>query len=684
MRKPKFQRGKAFYTQLSLLLVFACVPVLITLPLAQKILHDCDQQQRSLLLASFGSQLHTIQECSSGSESSNPPEALLQQNFFPTPEAKASSTTDGVSPTALLRVTAWNLETVGRLDPDRDPASDALRRLAGTAGIPSGLFLPDSDGYSAAQLQNALTSSLREPELCLYDPSGSMLVSLGSGELSGQYTYDTLGPETDGFFSFPSGGNTYLCCYTYDSDRQTKLALFCRDDGVEGLRRLSVGLWLTGGGILLLSLLCALVCVRQTYRPVRSLMARLQPDHKPGSRPLDEYAALEQALADYQGQLDRSNRILEEYNLLRLLHGKPPEMPDLTSDSWLVQDKPHLYAVAVLRMEPGQALPEEAALNREISVCLQDSSAQARVISDGDCFDLLFRVDPDFTAEQLLETCRNLQARLSRYPFSLFVSSLCNAPEDLHQGYTEAALAAEYYDSNDPNGIVAGADSVPFWYRQVHSGTPDLLLLKQLSDCVACADPGEAMQSFDRLTERLLRDSTRPKKAKDPALILLADCLSLALYDAGLIGRAEVTGYMDQFRRGKTLEDVRSILDRTLQNLRRVPDRADDPRIAAIREYILQNYTDPNLDAATIAEAYQISLSTLTRLFKKYNGTGFLEYVHHLRVEHAITLLKTTNLTVSQIAEQVGYTNPATMNRAFKAHANCTPGMIRRTGHLPS
>lgn len=67
--------------------------------------------------------------------------------------------------------------------------------------------------------------------------------------------------------------------------------------------------------------------------------------------------------------------------------------------------------------------------------------------------------------------------------------------------------------------------------------------------------------------------------------------------------------------------------------------------------------------------------STILREFKKNTGNTFLEYLHKRRIEAAKTLIRTTPISLTEIAVQVGYDNALTM-RAFKKYEGVTPRHI--------
>ena len=66
-----------------------------------------------------------------------------------------------------------------------------------------------------------------------------------------------------------------------------------------------------------------------------------------------------------------------------------------------------------------------------------------------------------------------------------------------------------------------------------------------------------------------------------------------------------------------------------------------------------------------------------SRLFKKYYGYSPYEYLLLARINKAKHLLKTTELPVKVIAQQVGYVNASTFSSAFTAKAGLSPKAFR-------
>jgi two-component system response regulator YesN len=99
--------------------------------------------------------------------------------------------------------------------------------------------------------------------------------------------------------------------------------------------------------------------------------------------------------------------------------------------------------------------------------------------------------------------------------------------------------------------------------------------------------------------------------------------------------------------------------------------------IEQIKEYVKQNYKDPAISLNTAAAIVNISPNHLSAVFSKETGVTFIEFLNKVRLNKAKELLKTTNLRSSEIAYQVGYSDPHYFSHTFKKNEKCTPNEYR-------
>ena len=96
-----------------------------------------------------------------------------------------------------------------------------------------------------------------------------------------------------------------------------------------------------------------------------------------------------------------------------------------------------------------------------------------------------------------------------------------------------------------------------------------------------------------------------------------------------------------------------------------------------ILEHLEVSFRDPDLSQVKVADLFQISTYTLSRLFKNQVGIGFAEYVNSKRLEYARDLLLTTTLSIREVALQSGYASESYFGRLFKATYGTSPSAFR-------
>ena len=107
------------------------------------------------------------------------------------------------------------------------------------------------------------------------------------------------------------------------------------------------------------------------------------------------------------------------------------------------------------------------------------------------------------------------------------------------------------------------------------------------------------------------------------------------------------------------------------------PD-ASDPH-AALLEHI-KAYMAQHLDESVeeVAHHCNVSPSTLYQLFRERSAVSTTAWRHQVRVERAVTLLRTTDLSVEQISEQTGFCSAGYFRRIVKELTGQSPREIRR------
>lgn len=94
-------------------------------------------------------------------------------------------------------------------------------------------------------------------------------------------------------------------------------------------------------------------------------------------------------------------------------------------------------------------------------------------------------------------------------------------------------------------------------------------------------------------------------------------------------------------------------------------------------KYFHQNYNKP-LSIEEYAVTHNMSVSWFIRNFKEYSGSTPAQYLLSLRISNAQTLLESTDYSVSEISEIVGYENALYFSRIFKKQNGVSPQQYRK------
>ncbi|MBP2057192.1 AraC-like DNA-binding protein [Lactobacillus colini] len=97
--------------------------------------------------------------------------------------------------------------------------------------------------------------------------------------------------------------------------------------------------------------------------------------------------------------------------------------------------------------------------------------------------------------------------------------------------------------------------------------------------------------------------------------------------------------------------------------------------LTPIINYIGENYNWITL--ANLAKTFNYNESYLSSLIHKAFGKSFSTMLNNIRLSHAVDYLLSTDLTLSNIAEKIGYQSVDYFIRNFKKHYKMTPGAYR-------
>lgn len=105
-----------------------------------------------------------------------------------------------------------------------------------------------------------------------------------------------------------------------------------------------------------------------------------------------------------------------------------------------------------------------------------------------------------------------------------------------------------------------------------------------------------------------------------------------------------------------------------------------DLKMAGLRKVVdwVHDHLDEEIKVPDLAKIAGMNGSQLERRMKRIFKLSVGQYVRKLRVDRAAVLLRDTDLGITEIALQCGYSEQSSLTRQFKAAVGCPPGEFRR------
>ncbi|WP_312398646.1 AraC family transcriptional regulator [Chryseobacterium sp.] len=105
-----------------------------------------------------------------------------------------------------------------------------------------------------------------------------------------------------------------------------------------------------------------------------------------------------------------------------------------------------------------------------------------------------------------------------------------------------------------------------------------------------------------------------------------------------------------------------------------------DKRLSKVMEY-LHNHYNQDFKMEDLKDLALLSLRTLERIFKTETGITLTKYQQMLRIIKSLEFLSSKDLTISEIAFEVGYKSVQAYTRSFLSVMHCRPSDFAKSIH---
>ena len=266
-------------------------------------------------------------------------------------------------------------------------------------------------------------------------------------------------------------------------------------------------------------------------------------------------------------------------------------------------------------------------------------------------------------------------ANIHYFEFTKQYHTFCDSHPFCELVYVDAgeiSVAAEHY-----SGALLRNQAIIHRAGEVHSlqcgdsTAPNVIIIGFECDSAALAPFSYTPTELSAEQQRLLAEIIKEGRA-----------VFLPPYDVPLVTdmkkRTEYPFGADQLIRLK-LECFLIDLVRGLQirDAKHTPPHTD-AKIYEIHNYITENFRE-NITLEELCFLFNTNKTSLCRAFKAAYGDTVVNYINHLKIKEAKKLIRNDRLSMTEIADQVGFSSVHYFSRLFKQMENESPRTYMKT-----
>jgi two-component system, response regulator YesN len=158
-----------------------------------------------------------------------------------------------------------------------------------------------------------------------------------------------------------------------------------------------------------------------------------------------------------------------------------------------------------------------------------------------------------------------------------------------------------------------------------------------------------------------------------------------ALHELGL-GFGEIKDHLPSLVNTNTIDEVCNAVCKFYDGIcRKVNSNKlsrSDELVENIMSYLSEHFDNKMMSVDLVSDAFDVSPSYLSHIFKERARESFTDYLHGLRLGKARELLITTDSNIVDIGDRVGYNSANNFIRVFKRYEGITPTEYRIAGNI--
>ncbi|MEF2244014.1 MULTISPECIES: helix-turn-helix domain-containing protein [unclassified Paenibacillus] len=383
-------------------------------------------------------------------------------------------------------------------------------------------------------------------------------------------------------------------------------------------------------------------------------------------------------------QMNENRYVIKQHMLLELLKGEIESL-----EEWNLEAEEigipflHSHCICVLVVEYGEHNNKlKQTLQTEIEKRMSgDIQGYCRDTLDGQKLIVILAVNPE--GDLLKHWLQQLHLDLQHQSFRQLVIGVGNTYEGLqHAGrsWIEASTAVDYKLIKGSNKVIyfeeLGLEETDsFHYPQQGIDRLKLQIKQGQTDQVS--------ETITKITQEISQYRTTLVVARCYCYDLIT-AIKNTVHEITLehpelhIEFPDIWSLMDF----TTVEELSSLMIDACVNLTTTIQQAiphkKDQMMNEMTKYVQMHATQYHFSIQQMADDFHVSTSYLSRYYKEKTGSTLSELVNQIRIDEAKKMLREKDCPVKDIIQQVGYADPSSFTRKFKALVGLTPGEYRR------
>jgi len=323
-----------------------------------------------------------------------------------------------------------------------------------------------------------------------------------------------------------------------------------------------------------------------------------------------------------------------------------------------------------------------------ISLCLEDYF-HISLIVDKELITTVISLDDSSNKTQnvILELCNNILFTISEFLNLSIRFGISNIHSQLDE------LAEAYQESKTALASVLAANNKILTFSELNSEHKydNCICFKKyvekIINSLKDSDIISAKNALDQLFNEYISRKLTIEDVKISALEICTSCFillfSYKIYDDMHYEYEKIT--YKKINGCKSINKLYEILSNNIQyTYDAINTNINNHKqiVIEVNNYIMKNY-NKKITLNDIATNLHISSSYLSRLYKKEQGETIFSFLNRTRIEMAKKMLKNTSLRISEVADEVGFDDPAYFTHVFTKYAGSSPKIFREYKKLP-